>query len=110
VHTPKSPTHSDVPFPALKFNRRYTSHASSPSLNPSPPTYTEVAGYMDWTTRHSSPYISTSFSFMWAISEAAHRYHFGVKHDVEIAVIDATAIPGRPITVVEILRSVPSSE
>ncbi|KAJ7613655.1 hypothetical protein DFH06DRAFT_1307865 [Mycena polygramma] len=110
VHSPKSSTHLDVPFPALRFDGRYTYDAGSPSVDPPAPTYTDVAQHMEWTTRHASPYISSSFSFMWAIWEAARRYHFGVKHDVEIAVIDASSIPARSITVVEILRSVLPAE
>ncbi|KAJ6545490.1 hypothetical protein B0H19DRAFT_999213, partial [Mycena capillaripes] len=110
VHTPRSSDPSDAPFPALKFDRRYTFDASSPSTDPAPPTYSDVARYMDWTTRHSSAYVSSSFSFMWAIWEATRRYHLNVKHDVEIAVIDATALPGQPVTAVEILRSVPPAE
>ncbi|KAJ6462605.1 hypothetical protein C8R45DRAFT_1027180 [Mycena sanguinolenta] len=110
IHSPKSPSHSDTLFPALKFDRRYTLHTGRPSSNPPPATYTDVVRHMDWTTRYSSPYTSASFSFMWAVWEAVRRYHFGVKHDVEIAVIDATAIPADSVTVVEVLRSVPSSE
>ncbi|KAJ6471084.1 hypothetical protein C8R47DRAFT_1054531 [Mycena vitilis] len=110
VHSPKSSTHPDVPFPALRFDGRYTYDAGSPSVDPPAPTYSDVARHMEWTTRHASPYISSSFSFMWAVWEAARRYHFGVKHDVEIAVIDASSIPARSITVVEILRSVPPAE
>ncbi|KAJ7748378.1 hypothetical protein B0H16DRAFT_1888466 [Mycena metata] len=110
VHTPRSSDPTEVPFPALKFDRRYTSNSATPSSDPPPATYTDVAQYMDWTTRHSSPYISASFSFMWAVWEAVRRYHFGVKHDVEIAVIDATAVAGRSITVVEILQAVPAAD
>ncbi|KAJ7035918.1 hypothetical protein C8F04DRAFT_1221047 [Mycena alexandri] len=110
VHTPKPSTSAEVPFPALKFDWRYTSSTGPPSLDPPPATYNDVARHMDWTTRHSSPYISTSFSFMWAVWEAVRRYHFGVKHDVEIAVIDATAVAGGSLTVVEILRAAPSAD
>ncbi|KAF8142917.1 hypothetical protein K438DRAFT_1994468 [Mycena galopus ATCC 62051] len=109
VHTPKSPTRSDAVFPALKFDQRYTFDASSPSLDPPPPTYADVVRHMDWTTRNSSPYVSTSFSFMWAVWEAVRRYHFGVKHDIEIAVIDATALTTHAVTAVEVMRSIPSA-
>lgn len=67
-------------------------------------TYADVARHMDWTTKASSPYISTSFSFVWAIWEAVRRYRSGVKHDIEIAVIDARAVSGRAVTALELLR------
>lgn len=67
-------------------------------------TYADVARHMDWTTRSSSPYISTSFSFVWAIWEAVRRYRANVKHDIEIAVIDARAVSGRAVTALELLR------
>ncbi|KAF8902555.1 hypothetical protein CPB84DRAFT_1846207 [Gymnopilus junonius] len=67
-------------------------------------SYAEVARHMDWTTRSSSSYISTSFSFSWSIWEALRRYHQGVKKDVEIAVIDATALGGRAATAVQLLQ------
>ncbi|KAJ7752533.1 hypothetical protein B0H14DRAFT_2541046 [Mycena olivaceomarginata] len=110
VHTPKSPTRADVLFPALKFDTRYTRDTGSPSPDPPTPTYADVVRHLDWTTRHSSPYVSASFSFMWAVWEAVRRYHFGVKHDVEIAVIEASALSTHSPTAVEILRSVPSGE
>ncbi|PCH36874.1 hypothetical protein WOLCODRAFT_140621 [Wolfiporia cocos MD-104 SS10] len=69
------------------------------------PTYADVAQHLDWTTRSQSPYISTSFSFAWAIWEATRRYHHGVKHDVEIAVIDAKCVASRAVTAVELLRT-----
>lgn len=67
-------------------------------------TYEDVARHMDWTTRSSSPYISTSFSFVWALWEAVRRYRANVKHDIEIAVIDARAVSGRAVTALELLR------
>lgn len=67
-------------------------------------TYEDVVRHMDWTTRSSSPYISTSFSFVWAIWEAVRRYRANVKHDIEIAVIDARAVSGRAVTALELLR------
>ncbi|KAJ7803929.1 hypothetical protein B0H14DRAFT_2193244, partial [Mycena olivaceomarginata] len=70
VHTPKSPTLSDQFFTALRFDRRYTSNTSSPGADPLPPTYGDIIRHMDWTTRHSSAYVSTSFSLMWAVWEA----------------------------------------
>jgi hypothetical protein len=67
-------------------------------------TYEDAARHMDWTTRSSSPFISTSFSFVWAIWEAVRRYRANVKHDIEIAVIDARAVAGRAVTALELLR------
>ncbi|KAJ7090994.1 hypothetical protein C8R44DRAFT_647859, partial [Mycena epipterygia] len=110
VHTPKSPTLPDQFFTALRFDGRYTSNTSSPAADPLPPTYADIIRHMDWSTRHSSPYVSTSFSLMWAVWEALRRYHFGLKHDVEIAVIDASSVAGRCTTVVEVLRSAGSKE
>jgi len=67
-------------------------------------TYEDAARHMEWTTRSSSPFISTSFSFVWAIWEAVRRYRANVKHDIEIAVIDARAVSGRAVTALELLR------
>lgn len=67
-------------------------------------TYEEVAKHMDWTTRGTSPYVTTSFSFAWALWEAVRRYKIGVKHDVEIAVIDARKVIGQAVTALELLR------
>jgi hypothetical protein len=67
-------------------------------------TYADVVRHLDWTTRASSPYISTSFSYAWSIWEASRRYREGVKHDVHIAVIDARALLGRATTALELLR------
>jgi hypothetical protein len=67
-------------------------------------SYADVAQHMDWTQRHMSPYISTTFSFAWAIWEATRRYRVGLKHDIEIAVIDARQLAGRAATALELLR------
>jgi hypothetical protein len=69
-----------------------------------PGTYADVTQHMEWTTRAFSPFISTSFSFVWALWEAVRRYRVNVKHDVEIAVIDARALVGRAVTAAELLR------
>ncbi|KAJ7629056.1 hypothetical protein FB45DRAFT_48026 [Roridomyces roridus] len=111
VHTPKASSNGSG-FMALKFNGRFTSAAPTPTpdlLHPPIPTYADVVGYMDWTTRHSSAYVSASFSLMWSLWEALRRYHSGVKHDVEIAIIDATALNGA-VTVVEVMRAVSPNE
>jgi hypothetical protein len=66
--------------------------------------YDDAIKHLDWTKRSESPYISTSFSFAWAIWEASRRFQSGVKHDVHIAVIDARALLGRAVTAVDLLR------
>lgn len=68
-------------------------------------SYAEVAKHMEWTTRSSSSYITTSFSFSWAIWEAVRRYHLGVKKDIQIAIIDAALLVGRAATVVQLLNT-----
>lgn len=113
VYTPKERSpfvdDSDPFFVAARFDEKF---APSPVLSPgasfqSPhsATYDDVARHMDWTTRISSPYISTSFSFMWSAWEALRRYHLGVKQDIQIAVIDAHAISDRASTAVRLLRN-----
>ncbi|KAJ7054301.1 hypothetical protein C8F01DRAFT_1164737 [Mycena amicta] len=112
VHSPKtSASPLQDAFTAPKFDSRYSDAGEGMLRDPPPATYADVATHLDWTTRYSSVYISTSFSFMWAIWEALRRYHFGVKHGIEIAVIDATAavIARRAITAVEVLHSVSPS-
>ena len=69
-------------------------------------TYAELVRHLDWTTRTGSPYVTTSFSFFFCLWEAVRRYKLGVKHDVEIAVIDAAKVRGRARTALEVLRSV----
>ncbi|GLB39745.1 hypothetical protein LshimejAT787_0702550 [Lyophyllum shimeji] len=115
VYTPKEPSpfadDSEPFFVAPKFNERFVrspaetdvlfghdNHVSHAG------TYEDVARHMDWTTKASSPYLSTSFSFIWSIWEALRRYHLGIKKDVEIAVIDASALSGRAVTAVQLLR------
>ncbi|KAJ6537428.1 hypothetical protein DFH09DRAFT_1369165 [Mycena vulgaris] len=110
VYTPLSGDPPDPFFTAPKFDPRYTSTCDAPSTDPPMPTYADAARHMDWTTRHSSPYVSASFSLMWAVWEALRRYHFGVKHDVEIAIIDAGAVAARATTTMELLQSVPPGE
>lgn len=125
VYTPKAPSsgprlNDDDPyFLAPKFDEKYHS-----PLDDSPPhndrlgdcrasvvgTYDDVVTHMDWTSRLSSPYISTSFSFIWSIWEALRRYHTGVKKDVEIVIIDARAVSERAVTAVQLLRKGSLSE
>lgn len=122
VYTPRerSPFFDDTDpfFIAPKFNERYNlspaqlsewrAHHGAPP--PHVGTYEDVVTHMNWTTRSSSPYISTSFSFIWSIWEALRRYHQGVKKDVQIAVIDASAVTGRAVTAVQLLRQSSPSE
>ena len=73
-------------------------------------TYADLQRHLDWTTRSQSPYVTTSFSFFWALWEAVRRYRLGVKHDVEIAVVDARRLRGRARTALEVLRGVDESQ
>ncbi|KAF8128648.1 hypothetical protein EV363DRAFT_1340210 [Boletus edulis] len=117
IYTPK--THSqiyddaaDSYFVGQKFNEHFTRAAEQLKDSSFAPdetvasvcTYRDVAQHMDWTQRHMSPFISTTFSFVWAIWEATRRYRVGLKHDVEIAVIDARMLAGRAATALELLR------
>lgn len=102
---------SDPFFVAPKFDEQFTrSPVDLPDATVKFPelmtgSYSEVARHMEWTTRSTSPYISTSFSFSWSIWEAVRRYHFGVKMDVQIAIIDASALKGRAATAVQLLQN-----
>jgi len=110
VYTPKEGSvadDSDAYFIAPRFNEQV---ARSPIDLPNVKfpetvvgTYAEVARHMEWTTKASSCYVSSSFSFAWAIWEAVKRYHVGVKKDVQIAVIDASALGGRGATALQLL-------
>ncbi|CCL99387.1 uncharacterized protein FIBRA_01405 [Fibroporia radiculosa] len=115
VYTPKEPNpfydRSEPYFVGPRFEEKFSDAgfnsqdpSTSPFRSPPSPTYADAAHHLDWTTRSSSPYVSTSFSFAWAIWEATRRYHHGVKHSVEIAVIDAKAVSSRAVTAVELLR------
>ena len=102
---------SDPFFVAPKFDEQFTrSPVDLPDATVKFPelmagSYSDVARHMEWTTRSTSPYISTSFSFSWSIWEAVRRYHFGVKKDVQIAIIDASALEGRAATAVQLLQN-----
>ncbi|RDX52539.1 hypothetical protein OH76DRAFT_166407 [Lentinus brumalis] len=113
IHTPKEPSpfydKTEPYFVGQAFADNVSSSAFrassvSPYRAPSTYTYQDVSQHMDWTTRATSPFVSTSFSFAWAIWEATRRYHHGLKHSVEIAIIDAKALSGRAVTAVELLR------
>ncbi|KAG6919155.1 hypothetical protein DXG01_008962 [Tephrocybe rancida] len=116
VYTPKerSPFADDSEpfFVAPKFNERYTRSPEEirgslfdDNVHRHIGTYEDVARHMDWSTKSTSPYISTSFSFIWSIWEALRRYHQGVKKDIEISVIDASAVSSRATTAVQLLQS-----
>lgn len=116
VYTPRERSpffdNTDPFFIAPKFNERYNLSPAqlSECAGAHVGSYEDVLTHMDWTTRSSSPYISTSFSFIWSIWEALRRYHQGVKKDVQIAVIDASAVTGRAVTAVQLLRQSSPSE
>jgi hypothetical protein len=117
VYTPKerSPFFDDTDpfFIAPKFNERYNrsplklSHEDAVCYRG---TYDDVVKHMDWTSRSSSLFISTSFSFTWAIWEGLRRYYLGVKKDIQIAVIESSAVSGRAVTAIELLRKSDPSE
>ncbi|KAF9260738.1 hypothetical protein L218DRAFT_871726, partial [Marasmius fiardii PR-910] len=73
-------------------------------------TYEDCTTHLDWATRSNSPYISTSFSFAWSLWDAVRRYNNGVKHDVEIAIIDARALVGQAVTAIQLLRKKPAEQ
>ncbi|KAG6337023.1 hypothetical protein ID866_2083 [Astraeus odoratus] len=116
VYTPKTRSQrfstSEAYFVGQKYNEHFTHAAEqleSPAVGPgetvaSISSYQDAALHMDWTQRHKSPFISTTFSFIWAIWEAARRYRVGLKHDVEIAIIDSRMLAGRAATALELLR------
>lgn len=108
---------SDPYFIGAKYSDAFSSAAfrsrcAEPSTSQAAAacSYADVIQHLDWTTRAESPYISTSFSFAWAVWEAIRRYHSGVKHDVEIAVIDARAVADRAITAAECMMKATSKE
>lgn len=119
VYTPRSPLPEDNSaepyFVGSKFSdeassKAFRSSAAFSACSSTAPTYADAIQHMDWTTRSASPYISTSFSFAWAIWEAIRRYHTNVKHDVEIAIIDARAVADRSITAAELLMKASTKE
>jgi hypothetical protein len=119
VYTPRTPLPDDASSDSYFVGSRFSDGISTPAAHSfsfdagklsTEATYADVAQHMEWTTRAASPYVSTSFSFAWAIWEAIRRYHANVKHDVEIAVIDAKAIADRSVTAAELLMKAPSKE
>lgn len=71
-------------------------------------TYEDCIQHLSWETRSRSPFISTTFSFAWAFWDALRRFETGVKHDVEIAVMDAASLSGKAVTTLQLLRKSPS--
>lgn len=114
VYTPKqrSPFFdaTEPYFVGQKYNEQYREAAErlrqpfTGKSVASTSSYADVAQHMDWTQRHMSPYISTTFSFAWAIWEATRRYRVGLKHNIEIAIIDSRQLAGRAATALELLR------
>lgn len=117
VYTPKTHSHiydhaAEPYFVGQKFDEHFTRAAEQLKDSSFAPgesvasacTYRDVAQHMDWTQRHMSPFVSTTFSFVWALWEATRRYKVGLKHDIEIAVIDARMLAGRAATALELLR------
>ena len=77
--------------------------SGSPDQLAMPNSYADVANHMDGMKKLLSPFVTTSFSFTWAIWEATRRYKSNPKKDVEIAVIDVRAVAGRAVTALELL-------
>jgi hypothetical protein len=123
VYTPKQDEHSaDNAFIATKFNKNANrspcdlpsslAEGSIPTVSALKElaTYKDASVHFEWTTRKQSPFILTSFSFAWAIWEALRRYRESVKHDVQIAVIDALALQDRALTALELLKQASPEE
>lgn len=114
VYTPKhsstSASTSDDPDAPFFLAQQFENDPLASSSKPSPATYTDVARHMDWTSKSTSPFVSSSFSFAWALWEAVRRYHGNMKHDVEIAVIDTRLIADKAVTAVELLRKSKTKE
>ena len=115
VYTPKQSAStccstSDDPDAPFFLAQQFQSDPLAPLSKPSPASYADVAQHMDWTKKSTSPFVSSSFSFAWALWEAVRRYHGNMKHDVEIAVIDARLVADRAVTAVELLRKSKTKE
>ncbi|KAJ3931874.1 MAG: hypothetical protein NXY57DRAFT_175393 [Lentinula lateritia] len=121
IYTPKSlPAVEDdsIFFVGARFNNTFApqtpvmSEMYSSSCAPliETATYEDCVQHLSWETRSSSPFISATFNFAWALWDAVRRFRGGMKHDVEIAVIDAAALSGKAVTTMQLLRRSPSSE
>ena len=107
--SPPTSTFDDSDAPYL-LARQFESDPLAPTSKPSPSTYADVVHHMDWAKKSTSPFISTSFSFAWALWEAVRKYHCDMKHDVEIAVIDARLVADKAVTAIELLRKSKTEE
>lgn len=101
VYTPKSSDSEKPSFTAQGFQDESKRIKRKPA---SEATYADVVNHMEWTSKSTSPYVSTSFSFAFAIHEAVRRYRVDMKHDVEIALIDANAVADHAVTALDLLR------
>lgn len=121
VYTPKAHDSDatydkDIFCVAPRFNALYHSPIDElTELTPAGPIHevtscSDIVQHMEWTSRSSSAYLTTSMSFAWAIWEAMRRYTNGFKHDVEIAVLDARALQGRAVTAYHIMKDAPLEE
>lgn len=100
----------DLGLVAPKF-RNMEDSIYSLSMEPTPVwTYADAAKHFGKGAHKTSPYVSTSFSFMWTIWEALRRYHEDETKDFEIAVIDAKAVKDRAITSIQLLLESDPSE
>ncbi|KAJ3874205.1 hypothetical protein F5051DRAFT_100539 [Lentinula edodes] len=120
IYTPKSlPAVEDdsIFFVGARFNNTFApqtpvmSEMYSSSCAPliETATYEDCVQHLNWETRSSSPFISATFNFAWALWDAVRRFRAGMKHDVEIAIIDAAALSGKAVTTMQLLRRSPSS-
>lgn len=115
VHTPRqsasipTPTSDDCDTPYF-LAQRFENNPLAPLSKPSPVTYADVTHHMDLTTKLTSPFVSSSFSFAWALWEAVRRYHSDMKHDIEITVIDARFVADKAVTAIELLRTGKTNE
>ncbi|KAF9078497.1 hypothetical protein BDP27DRAFT_1396797, partial [Rhodocollybia butyracea] len=71
-------------------------------------TYEDCIQHLSWETRSRSPFVSATFNLGWAIWDAVRRFNIGMKHDVHIAVIDASSLSGKAVTTLQLLRHSPS--
>ncbi|TFK31539.1 hypothetical protein BDQ12DRAFT_618727 [Crucibulum laeve] len=118
VYTPKERSpfldESNPYFLAPKFDEKYNSpvdeHSNTSYTRSHVGTYADVARHLNWTTRSSSVYISTSFSCVWSIWEALRRYHTGVKKDIEIAVIDTEKLSSKAVTAIYLLQQATTTD
>lgn len=115
VYTPRqsastSPSASDDPDSPYFLAQRFENDPLASLSKQSPATYADVTHHMDLATKSTSPFVSSSFSFAWALWEAVRRYHGNMKHDVEIAVIDARLVADKAVTAIDLLRKSKAKE